>query len=196
MAMQKSAEKRERILQAAIQMFSMNGYSNATIKEVAKAAGVSFGTVFTYFENKEELFHASVLEPLEEVKAVMLASPEPSEEPTVQIRELIEQHVNFFAQQTVYVRLLQYVIAQRERFPDLFMELDQFAVQLRNALRPLIVKGQELGELMELEPDDVSDTYLAYVNGARLTFTETADDRKAWDMFTRHAYLLFGPRSL
>ncbi|ELK45825.1 TetR/AcrR family transcriptional regulator, partial [Halobacillus sp. BAB-2008] len=81
MAMQKSAEKRERILQAAIQMFSMNGYSNATIKEVAKAAGVSFGTVFTYFENKEELFHASVLEPLEEVKAVMLASPEPSEEP-------------------------------------------------------------------------------------------------------------------
>ncbi|MFC0524936.1 TetR/AcrR family transcriptional regulator [Pontibacillus salicampi] len=194
MAIQKSAKKRERILQAAIQTFSVNGYSNTTIKGVAEKAGVSFGTVFTYFENKENLFKASVLEPLEEVKAVMLTVPEPSDDPTKQIQEVIAKQFRFFAQQTTYARMLQYVIGQPERFQELFIELDQFSIQLREALRPLIVKGQEQGVLMEIEPNDISDSYLAFINGARLTFTDSADNEKAWDMFMRQAYLLFGPK--
>lgn len=194
MALQKSAEKRERILQAGIQTFSVNGYSNTTIKQVAKKAGVSFGTVFTYFDSKENLFKASVLEPLEEVKAVMLNVPDPTEYPTQQIKGLIEKQFRFFSQQTTYARMLQYVIGQPERFHDLFIELDQFSIQLRDVLRPLILKGQEKGELIKLEPNDISDTYLAFINGARLTFIDSSDNQKAWDMFIRHAYLLFGPK--
>ncbi len=196
MAMQKSIEKRERILQAGIQTFSENGYSNATIKQVAKKAGVSFGTVFTYFENKEDLFKACVLEPLEEVKTVMFNTPEPSEYPTQQIKEIIERQFRFFAQQTTYARMLQYVIGQPDRFYDLFIELDQFSIQLRDALRPLILKGQETGELIELGPNDVSDAYLSFINGVRLTITDSAENKERWDMFIRQAYLLFGPKNL
>ncbi len=194
MAIQKSQEKRERILHAAIQTFSENGYSNATIKQIAKEAGVSFGTVFTYFENKNDLFQASVLEPLEEVKAVMLDVPEPSEEPVEQIKMLIKKHFHFFAEQTTYMRMIQYVIGQPERFQEQFLPLDQFTIELRDALRPLIVKAQEKGEIINLEPNDVSDTYLAFINGVSLTFTDTAKNSGRWDTFTQHAFLLFGPK--
>ncbi|MCD5323304.1 MULTISPECIES: TetR/AcrR family transcriptional regulator [Pontibacillus] len=193
MAMQKSSEKRERILQAGIQTFAVNGYSTTTIKEVAKTAGVSYGTVFTYFENKEDLFKASVLEPLEEVKSVMFSIPHPSEHPAEQIKETIERQFRFFAQQTTYARMLQYVIGQPERFPDLFKELDQFSLHLREALRPLILKGQEKGELIQLEPNDISDSYLSFINGVRLTFIDSAEEMERWDTFIRQAYLLFGP---
>lgn len=194
MAIAKSEEKRERILYAAIRMFSQNGYSKATIKDIAKEAGVSFGTVFTYFENKDELFRAAVLEPLEDIKREMLLSLEPSEDPVGQIQELIASHFRYYAQQATYSRMIQYVIGQPDRFHDLFVELDRFSLELRDTLRPLILKGQEIGDLIELNPDDVSDTYLSFLNGVRLTRIDSYEDSSYWDMYIRHALLLFGPK--
>src|SRR3954465_10227020 len=47
--------KRERILRAAIEVFALNGYFNAKVSEIAKAAGVADGTIYLYFEGKEDL---------------------------------------------------------------------------------------------------------------------------------------------
>jgi len=49
------ADKRQRILQAAVQTFSEKGYAKATIAEIARQAGVADGTVYEYFENKEDV---------------------------------------------------------------------------------------------------------------------------------------------
>lgn len=51
----KELEKKERILKAAEKMFAEKGYNQATITEIAKYAMVSDGTVYEYFENKEDL---------------------------------------------------------------------------------------------------------------------------------------------
>jgi TetR/AcrR family fatty acid metabolism transcriptional regulator len=47
--------KRERILRAAIDVFAQSGYFNAKVSEVAKAAGVADGTIYLYFDGKEDL---------------------------------------------------------------------------------------------------------------------------------------------
>lgn len=47
--------KRERILRAAIEVFARSGYFNAKVAEVAKAAGVADGTIYLYFDSKEDL---------------------------------------------------------------------------------------------------------------------------------------------
>jgi len=49
------AEKRARILQAAIEAFAEKGYAEATISEIAGRADVANGTIYDYFENKEDL---------------------------------------------------------------------------------------------------------------------------------------------
>ncbi len=49
------ADKRQRILQAAVQAFAENGYAKATIAEIAHEAGVADGTVYEYFKNKEDV---------------------------------------------------------------------------------------------------------------------------------------------
>ncbi len=46
---------RERIVEAAMRVFAEKGFFNATIDQVAKAAGVSKGLVFWYFRSKDEL---------------------------------------------------------------------------------------------------------------------------------------------
>src|SRR5450759_2683698 len=47
--------KRERILRAAVDVFAQNGYFNAKVSEVARSAGVADGTIYLYFDGKEDL---------------------------------------------------------------------------------------------------------------------------------------------
>src|SRR5436309_13900668 len=47
--------KRERILRAATDVFAQNGYFNAKVSDIAKAAGVADGTIYLYFDGKEDL---------------------------------------------------------------------------------------------------------------------------------------------
>lgn len=49
------ADKRERILRAAIQVFARNGFYATRVSEIAKAAGVADGTIYLYFKNKDDV---------------------------------------------------------------------------------------------------------------------------------------------
>jgi TetR/AcrR family fatty acid metabolism transcriptional regulator len=47
--------RRDQILAAAINVFAEKGFQRATIRDVAKAAGIADGTIYNYFENKTAL---------------------------------------------------------------------------------------------------------------------------------------------
>lgn len=49
-------EKRIRIIEAAIEEFNINGYLAASTNNIVKNAGISKGSLFDYFENKQNLF--------------------------------------------------------------------------------------------------------------------------------------------
>lgn len=50
--------RRQTILTAAKRVFSEKGYAATTVADVARAAGLSYGTIYWYFDSKEELFDA------------------------------------------------------------------------------------------------------------------------------------------
>ena len=52
--------KRRQIVEGARQIFLAHGFDAASMNDIAKAAGVSKGTLYVYFQNKEELFAAIV----------------------------------------------------------------------------------------------------------------------------------------
>ena len=49
------AETRARILEAAANLFQINGFSQTTTRDIARATGLATGTLFNYFATKEEL---------------------------------------------------------------------------------------------------------------------------------------------
>jgi AcrR family transcriptional regulator len=57
---QMAETRRMQILIGAVEVFAEKGYHQATTKEIAKAAGVSEGTIYNYFANKRELLVAMV----------------------------------------------------------------------------------------------------------------------------------------
>ncbi|MBI2705809.1 MAG: TetR/AcrR family transcriptional regulator [Actinobacteria bacterium] len=50
--------RRDELLAAAKQVFAEQGYQSATVADVARAAGLSYGVVYWYFDSKEALLHA------------------------------------------------------------------------------------------------------------------------------------------
>ena len=50
--------RKAQILQASIEVFADKGFHRATIKEIAKTAGIADGTIYNYFKNKKELLLA------------------------------------------------------------------------------------------------------------------------------------------
>lgn len=49
---------KERIEQAAMELFAHNGYGNTSISQIAQAAGISKGLMYNYYEGKEALLKA------------------------------------------------------------------------------------------------------------------------------------------
>src|SRR6202161_4902528 len=56
----RKAERPQEILEAAFVEFSRNGYAMTTLDQIAERAGVTKGTIYVYFENKEHLFISMV----------------------------------------------------------------------------------------------------------------------------------------
>ncbi|MDF1630208.1 MAG: TetR family transcriptional regulator [Alcanivoracaceae bacterium] len=55
----KDAEKtRQKVIEAALKLFSRNGYSQTTLAMIAAETGYSRGPIYWHFKNKDELFQA------------------------------------------------------------------------------------------------------------------------------------------
>jgi AcrR family transcriptional regulator len=59
----RSAEESRRvILAAAGSVFAAQGYTHASMRDIARAAGMSVGGLYLYFKNKEELYQSFMLD--------------------------------------------------------------------------------------------------------------------------------------
>ena len=56
---EETAEKHQRILREASQMFRERGFQNVTVAEVMKAAGLTHGAFYSHFDSKESLMAAA-----------------------------------------------------------------------------------------------------------------------------------------
>jgi AcrR family transcriptional regulator len=61
--MRRVAERRTQIIEAAARVFAQKGFHQATTKEIAQEAGIAEGTIYLYFENKEDVLVAVLTQP-------------------------------------------------------------------------------------------------------------------------------------
>jgi AcrR family transcriptional regulator len=68
-ALSDEERRTEEILDAAFRVFSIKGYHNSTVDDIAQEAGISKGTCYQYFEGKEDIFIATMEGSLETLLA-------------------------------------------------------------------------------------------------------------------------------
>lgn len=103
---EKTENKRERILLAAVEVFTRQGYNRARMEEIAETAGIGKGTLYEYFDSKVQLFHEMIIRSWDEYSDSFTADAihELSFEET--IREIVKGHFTFSKEKKKLARIL------------------------------------------------------------------------------------------
>jgi TetR/AcrR family transcriptional regulator len=97
--------QRQEMLAAAFDLFSQKGYHNVSMHEIAGKAEFAIGTLYKFFENKEDLYKALVLEQCDKFEdAVARAIEKPGEE-VEKLRNYIRTKGERFRGNLPFVRL-------------------------------------------------------------------------------------------
>jgi AcrR family transcriptional regulator len=145
----RKAERPKEILEAAFEEFSRNGYASTTLDQVAERAGVTKGTIYVYFENKEHLFISMVREL---TKATLDTVMEMFEQHQGSTAELLRAQFSFIYEHIVGDRrrreVLRMLIAEASRFPAL---ADRYHEEIHkpclDLLQKAIQRGIDRGEI-------------------------------------------------
>ncbi len=136
---------REKILEAALKLYTSKPPQNVTTKEIAKAAGVSIGLVFHYFKNKDELEREGVSYFIE--KYAFLEAKD--------VREFVEKNLKFAKENPGIFRFLQYVF-----------EKEKYAGSKDLALKVYEDGLKRLREMLQVEnPEKIATLLMAMIDG-------------------------------
>ena len=95
MARPKSEDKRNAILDAATRLFAERGLTAAPTSEISKQAGVAEGTLFTYFETKDDLINALYREIKLELGDAMMSDFPRKKNVRTKLQHVWDRYVNW-----------------------------------------------------------------------------------------------------
>ena len=157
-------QTREKVLRAAREMFIERGYEGATIRDIARAAGMSTGAVFASFADKPELFDAilsddfaALLDPMQDAATVA---------PTVR-ESLVGLFGASYRAHGAQLPLIHAALAASwTRTPEDEKARRESMRPIRSLVTQVLERGVERGELntrfdLRLVSDVIWDLYLA-----------------------------------
>ncbi|MGD8252624.1 MAG: TetR/AcrR family transcriptional regulator [Desulfobacterales bacterium] len=148
-------EKQERILRVALEEFSQNGYERTSINTIVKRLGIAKGSIFQYFQGKENLFLHLFTIALETVKTRLKQVRDDSVDRTFfeRLDQTLDAGVRFINDHPAIYRLYLSVLFE-SRMPFRQEILSSIRHYSHDFLKGLIDTGVERGELRkDIDPD-------------------------------------------
>ena len=109
-------EKRDRILRAAVKIFSRKGFFNSKVSEIARAASVADGTIYLYFRNKDDLLISLFEEKMGEVVVDVRRRTAVGGNAIEKLRIFIENHMDLLERDSGLVEVIQVELRQSTKF--------------------------------------------------------------------------------
>jgi len=141
----------QQIIEAALEVFGECGLAKSRLQDIAARAGVSKGTIYLYFPNKEELFREMIRQTA--VANIALGEKVTTQgTPTQQLYAAMRGYWDFVCS-PVFSTIHRLVLGELHQFPDLaeFYANEVTARGLR-LLSGIISRGIDTGEFREIDP--------------------------------------------
>ncbi len=151
-------ERREQILQTAVDLFSHHGFKGTTTKEIARASGVSEAMVFRHFATKDELYGA-ILDnkgcregvhrfPWEENEALQKAIEQKDD--SAVFYNIALDAMNKHQSDVGFMRLLFYSALEEHELAERFFH--EFVEQVYEFIGSYIIERQRDGAFRKMNP--------------------------------------------
>lgn len=192
----RAAERRDAIVEAAMEEFIARGFAATRLDDIAKRAGVAKGTIYLHFKDKESMFEELVRTVIVPVVAKLTALPPP----TGSVRDLVEAFASNFLKEIIGTRrgdLVRLIVAEGPRFPAVAEFYYREVVSRGMAgMRALIELGIARGEIRENDLAHYPQILVAPAMIAVIwqSLFERHAPLDAQDMLRVHLDLIFGER--
>jgi len=97
--------QRQEMLAAALDLFSQKGYHNVSMHEVAEKAEFAIGTIYKFFQSKEDLYKALVLELCDEFEDSIMRAIEQPQDEVEKLRSYVRAKTEVFRRNLPFIRL-------------------------------------------------------------------------------------------
>lgn len=151
-------ERSDEILAAALTVFTKDGFSGARLEEIAERAGCTKGTIYVYFESKEDLFKAVVrrliVPSFRKVDEVLNDS---SLDTVTRLRLFVTGAYREIVEGQLNMAMLRLLIADGLKFPELVdfyhQEVGSVGYDLMKAT---LERGVERGEIRPIATEEAA----------------------------------------
>jgi AcrR family transcriptional regulator len=137
-------EKRERTLQAAASLFAEQGFHRTDVAQIAALAGVAKGSLYNYFDSKEDLYLHVCKDGVERSRQAVYEEMGENWDIFQQVEHIFRKGTSFALEHPEYIRMyLNVSSAGMEGFADqLSLEVEKYtADHLKKAINKGIEKG-------------------------------------------------------
>jgi AcrR family transcriptional regulator len=100
-------ERRERIIQAAMEVFSRNGFRGTTLRQLARRAGISEAMIYHHFPSKEALYDAMLEKRIEESRHLFFpAHAAHAKEDRIMVETIVGNYLRQQFRDSSFMRML------------------------------------------------------------------------------------------
>ncbi|MDR3527255.1 MAG: TetR/AcrR family transcriptional regulator [Rhizomicrobium sp.] len=175
------------ILDAALAVFADKGFAAARMEDIAAKAGVTKGTIYLYFQSKEEVFKSLARQHVSDSLAMAAEEARRFEGSTFDFLSVFLQRCASMILTSEAVALPKIIISESGNFPELAVFWRKEVIDKTTAmLSGVISKGIARGEIRDVPPEYVAKLCMApMLLGLiwRTTFAHTDDTPFDYEAF-------------
>ena len=139
----KDNEKYHRIIEAATKVFAKNGFYQSKIAQIAKEAGVADGTIYIYFENKDDILISLFEEQMKVVLDNMALQVAKIDDPAEKLEKFASTHLGLIEMNKDMAEIIQVELRQSGKFMKEYKN-ERFMEYL-DIIGDIIIEGQKSG---------------------------------------------------
>lgn len=165
---QRASTRRQQVLDAAECCFRRSGFHGASMAEISKAAGMSAGHIYNYFDSKDDIIAAFVQQNVDRVSAIM-RDLEQRDDPLQAVLDNIECHIRTELDPETWKLQLE-IFAEASRNPKIAQLVQRADQHTRTQFTALLKKGREQRGLAvdDATLDGRNEALVAFFHGLQL----------------------------
>lgn len=142
---QQAEQTRTRILNAAIKVFTQNGYSGGRIEQISSEADSNDRMIYYYFGSKEKLFVRVLEHTYEQFNRAESLLQLDLSSPVQSLRDLVAFVWSYYVEHPEFVAILSIENLHKGKHAKQSSELRRLSGEAVDVLRPIIEAGQQQG---------------------------------------------------
>jgi len=166
--------RQKQILDAALSIFSIKGFGESTVADVAETAGIGVGTIYNYFKDKHDLLISLVARSLISESLIKILGNLPARSNEEFFQSLLQERLEFGLENAQKILFLVFEIQRDQRFRR------QYVTQV---VRPLLARIEKYisvqvsnGSFRKVDAKVIARTMTAAIIGNMLLYRLELND--------------------